>query len=208
MVETVLKWISVYGYAGIFFCLVFGIIGLPIPDETLLTFTGYLIYKGQMRFLPAFLAGIAGSVSGITISYVVGRLLGPPLVHKYGKYIHFTEERLHAMHDWFHRIGHWTLTFGYFIPGVRHFTAYTAGIAETPFPEFARFAYSGALLWVSTFIGLGYYFGDHWDWVLERMHNNLLVAAVVAVTLIFSGWVTKKFLKMRAKPKPPAPPEP
>ena len=80
MVDTVLHWVSVYGYAGLFFCLVFGIIGLPIPDETLMTFTGYLIYKGQMRPIPAVLVALAGSMSGITISYVIGRLLGPPLV--------------------------------------------------------------------------------------------------------------------------------
>lgn len=199
MVDTVLRWVSVYGYAGLFFCLVFGIIGLPIPDETLMTFTGYLIYKGQMRAVPAFLVALAGSMSGITISYVIGRLLGPPLVHKYGKYIHFTDEKLHAMHDWFHRIGHWTLTFGYFIPGVRHFTAYTAGIAEMPYDEFARFAYSGSVLWVSTFIGLGYYFGEHWDWVIERMHNNTLTALVVIGTMVFSAWVTKRFLQMKRK---------
>ena len=60
-------------------------------------------------------------------------------------------------------MGHWALTFGYFIPGVRHFTAYAAGMSELEAPQFALFAYSGAVLWVGTFLSLGYFLGERWD---------------------------------------------
>ena len=48
---------------------------------------------------------------------------------------------------------------GYFIPGVRHFTAIVAGTSKLELHSFALFAYSGATLWVSTFVFLGYHFG-------------------------------------------------
>lgn len=190
LVDAVLQWILQYGYGAIFVLLVLGIVGLPVPDETLLTFTGFLIYKKQLGLIPAFCAALGGSVTGITISYWLGHKFGLSLLHKYGKYIHFDEDRLEKVHYWFERIGKWLLTFGYFIPGVRHFTAYVAGSTGLEPPVFARYAYSGALLWVCTFFTLGYYFGDEWQKLLDLVHENLLHASVAAgvVLLVYAGW--------------------
>src|SRR3974377_429842 len=141
MEHQVLAWITQYGYGAIFLLLVLGIVGLPVPDETLLTFTGYLIFKGHLSPPLAFASAVAGSASGITVSYTLGRVFGMALIHRYGKYLHVTPERLERAHAWFARIGQWALTFGYFIPGVRHLTAYAAGISTLELPRFALFAY-------------------------------------------------------------------
>ena len=181
MEQQVLAWIAHYGYLAIFFLLVFGVIGLPIPDETLLTFSGYLIYKGDFSPPLAFVAALAGSATGITISYVLGRSFGLALLHRYGKYLHLTPERLDRAHAWFERIGHWALTLGYFIPGVRHLTAYAAGIAEVRPHQFALFAYAGSILWVSTFLSLGYFLGERWREVAELVHKYVTEASIVLV---------------------------
>src|SRR5215831_3332652 len=191
MFEQIGHWISAYGYPAIFVLLVFGIVGLPVPDETLLTFTGYLIYSGRLKLLPAFLSAFSGSVCGITISYVLGRTFGVALIHRYGKYIHLTEERLQKIHAWFERVGHWGLTFGYFIPGVRHFTAYAAGMSEVEPHMFGIFAYSGACIWVATFIGLGYFLGERWEAVqkdIEKYFIGLSAAGAALVLLYFLWW--------------------
>src|SRR5260370_26821635 len=121
--ETVYHLIAQYGHVAIFCLLVLGIVGLPVPDETLLTFSGYLVFKGHFRFLPTVAAAYAGSICGITISYVIGRTGGLYLIHKYGPYVHLTKDRLDRVHAWFARMGRWALFFGYFMPGIRHFTA-------------------------------------------------------------------------------------
>ncbi|MEI9971628.1 MAG: DedA family protein [Ignavibacteriota bacterium] len=154
MEQHVLVWITQYGYLAIFLLLVLGIVGLPVPDETLLTFTGFLVYKGNFSLPLAFGAALAGSLCGITISYALGRTFGMKLVHRYGRYFHITEKHIEKAHAWFGRVGHWGLTFGYFIPGVRHISAYAAGMSAVEPPQFALFAYSGGCLWVSVFIGL------------------------------------------------------
>jgi membrane protein DedA with SNARE-associated domain len=195
LLDNILQWITVYGYAGIFCLLVLGIVGLPVPDETLMTFVGYLIYKGEMQFAPAFTAAFLGSICGITISYWLGRKLGLPLVHRYGKYIHFGQSELDRVHNWFHRIGRWTLTFGYWVPGVRHFTAYVAGTADMPYPEFAAFAYSGGFLWCLSFVSLGYVFGDRWEWILQRMHQNILFAVIAVGSVVLSYFIFRKLMK-------------
>src|SRR5712691_9901018 len=143
--ETILRLVSQYGYAAIFCALMFGIVGLPIPDETILTFSGYLISIGHLNFLLTLGIAWAGSMCGITLSYIIGRKGGLFLVHKYGRYVHVTSGHLEKAHAWFERVGRWSLFFGYFMPGIRHFTAVIAGTSQLDVPSFVLFAYSGAL---------------------------------------------------------------
>ena len=103
---------------------------LPVPDETLLVYCGYLISKGVMHPAGAFFAALAGSWCGISLSYTIGRTAGIGVVHRFGKYLHITEERLDKVHAWFDRVGHWALFIGYYIAGVRHFTAIVAGTSK------------------------------------------------------------------------------
>jgi membrane protein DedA with SNARE-associated domain len=190
MIEHIAQWIAAYGYPAIFVLLVFGIVGLPVPDETLLTFTGYLVFKGNLKLVPAFLAAFCGSACGITFSYILGRTFGLALIHRYGKYIHLTEERINYAHNWFERVGRWGLTFGYFVPGVRHFTAYAAGMSYLEAHEFAAFAYSGAFLWASTFLALGYFLGDRWEATSAQIHRYVLIAcgAIMVLGGLYLGW--------------------
>lgn len=181
MEQQVLAWITQYGYAAIFLLLVLGIVGLPVPDETLLTFTGYLVFKGHLSLPLAFAAGLAGSGCGITISYWLGRTFGIKLIHRYGKYLRIREEHLEKAHAWFRRAGHWSLTFGYFIPGVRHFTAYAAGMSDLEPRNFALFAYSGACLWVATFLTLGYLLGERWEAVQKNIHHYFVIFTVAGL---------------------------
>lgn len=194
--HTILQWVSHGGYAGIFGLLVLGIVGLPVPDETLLTFVGFLAFKGSLGLFQSIAVAFAGSASGITISYVLGKTLGHKVLLKYGRYLHITPERLQKTHDWFEHAGRWTLTFGYFIPGVRHLTAYVAGSSELEFPVFALFAYSGALLWSASFILLGYLLGERWNTVLRSIHEHLLEASIVAAVLV-AAWLVYRWLRRR-----------
>jgi membrane protein DedA with SNARE-associated domain len=189
----IFAWITRYGYLAIFVLLIFGIVGLPVPDETLLTFTGYLIYRSELSMPLAFAAAVAGSASGMTISYALGRSFGLALLHRFGKHVHLTPERLARAHAWFERIGHWALTVGYFIPGVRHLTAYAAGMTEVAPHQFALFAYSGTVLWVTAFLSLGYFLGERWK-VVELHVERYLVGLSIALAVLLGGyWIWRKW---------------
>jgi membrane protein DedA with SNARE-associated domain len=192
MEQQILAWISQYGYAAIFALLMFGIAGLPVPDETLLTFTGYLVSQGHLSLPAAYLTAFAGSASGITLSYVLGRRFGLPLIHRYGRYLGIREEHLQKAHAWFERAGHWSLTFGYYIPGVRHFTAYAAGMSEMSRPQFCLFAYSGAALWSASFIGLGYLLGERWRSVEQNIHQYFVAFTIGAAVLALAYLAWRK----------------
>ena len=84
MSDVAFHWIEHHGYVGIFSLLAFGIVGLPVPDEWLLTFSGFLVFKGTLRFVPTFGAAFLGSACGITVSYTLGRIFDTYVIVKYG----------------------------------------------------------------------------------------------------------------------------
>jgi membrane protein DedA with SNARE-associated domain len=80
------------------------------------------------------------------------------------------------------------------MPGVRHVTAIVAGTSKLRPLLFAIFAYSGALLWSATFIGLGFFFGDQWSQVPGQVHKHLEVIAwgVLVFILLYLIWRYRK----------------
>jgi membrane protein DedA with SNARE-associated domain len=192
--ESLFTWVSQYGYIGLFALLLLGIAGLPVPDETLLVFSGYLIWRGRLHPQTTFLAALGGSACGITTSYLLGRYLGRPVITRWGRYIGLTDKRFERVNLLFLRIGPWLLTVGYFILGVRHFTALIAGTAKLRFLRFALFAYSGAAVWVALFLTLGYIVGEQWK------HTSLVVErGILAVSILLAIVALAFFWKRRRK---------
>jgi len=173
-----------YGYIAIFCLLAAGIVGPLIPDETILVLTGVFIQRGTLHALPAALCAMGGSLCGITLSYELGRR---GVVYALRK---LAGPHMQKAHDWFEKYGRWTLFFGYFLAGVRHFTALIAGSTELPYNEFALFAYPGGIIWVLTFLSIGYFVGDQWPRLEHLIHNGAIVATVLLIVggLLFWRW--------------------
>ncbi len=192
------QWLLHYGQFALFLFLALGILGLPIPDETLLAFAGFLIAQHKLPFLSTAIAAIFGAFIGISLSYVLGRTIGHYLVERYGARIGITHEKIQRVHNWFEHMGKWTLFFGYFIPGVRHLTGYVAGTTEVHFAKFMLFAYSGAIVWCLGFISLGYYFSHNWETVVDLVGDYLWVGVgiVALIIILYVGW---RVIKRRSR---------
>jgi membrane protein DedA with SNARE-associated domain len=196
ILNSLLAWLTQYGYLALFGLLTLGIVGLPIPDETLLVFSGYLIAKGRFHPLFAFLGGFLGSVCGISLSYTLGRTVGHAVVLRYGKRVGLSAQALQVTHRWFAKTGEWLLTFGYFIPGVRHCTALVAGTSGLEFRTFAIFAWAGAAIWVASFLILGYFVGERWQQAVAFVEHYTLLTVVLAVAIAATLlWLRRKLLK-------------
>lgn len=186
MVERrLLGWLSRYGLQAIFGLQVLGIVGLPVPDELMLTIAGTLVREGRLPAAGTLAAAMGGAMAGITVSYLAGRYIGLAALRKV---VHLPDEPLRRAEQWFHRAGGWLLTFGYFIPGVRHVTAIAAGSSGLGYGTFAAFAYPGAILWSSFFVATGYVLGDRWRSAFQAVVGNVRlvggVAAAVYVTYL------------------------
>jgi membrane protein DedA with SNARE-associated domain len=194
---TLLQWICQYGYLAIFFLLMFGIIGLPIPDEVLLTFSGYLVFKGQLAFAPTLASAFLGSLCGVSVSYIIGRACGPFLVIKYGRWFHITQVRIDHVREWLERAGKWGLFVGYFIPGLRHLSALGAGTSRLRYRVFAAYAFSGGLFWSSTFILAGFYLGKEWSAISESIHRWILIEIAAGVCVLLFYFLLNRKVRKR-----------
>lgn len=184
LTPEIIQWLGEHGNIALFFLLAFGIIGLPIPEETLMIFAGYLIAKGEWSILPTILAAIGGSICGISISYGLGLSAGSYLIKKYGYLIGSSEQKIKYAQNFFDRAGKWSLFFGYFVLGIRHFTGYIAGSISLPFRKFALFAYSGAIIWGATFLSLGYFFHKKIEQIMQKIDFDIVFFILTAGILI------------------------
>ena len=202
--QAVVQWVTDYGYFGIFFLLIFGIIGLPVPDEWLLVISGYLAFKNVLGFFPTVAVAAMGSAGGLTVSYVLGRTCSGYLVRRYGYWLSIDDEKIVRAQKRFHKLGRWVLVVGPFIPGVRNVMGYIAGASKLHMQVFIRFAYLGALISSATFVTFGYFVGRH---VIRWNYSTLpLVAVALAVAFTASGlpfrmafWIKNKMAAAAAK---------
>lgn len=195
--EILYELIGQYGYVAIFLLFTLGIIGLPVPGEVLLTFLGFMISVGKMYFFLTFFAAFGGALCGISLSYLLGNKLGEPFLHKFGPKLFIKEKTIKRTNHLFHKYGAFVLFVCYFIPGVRHVAAYLAGITHFSFKRFALFAYSGALVWVSTFLTIGHRLGKNWRKIItyidEYLWLALLIAGIIAAVLgTYYVWRSRK----------------
>ena len=171
-----------YGAAALSVLLFLGVFGLPVPGRN----------AADVRRRPGAQGGICISLQRLhrrrrsaawaasPSATPIGRTFGLGVVDRFGKWLHVTRADLARVEGWFEHSGRWLLTFGYFIPGVRHFTAIVAGSSRLPVAVFARFAYAGAALWTLTFMAFGWYIGPEWEEALEAAHRHLILVTVVA----------------------------
>src|SRR5205814_617058 len=104
-------------------------------------------------------------------SFVLGRTLGGAALGHRALRSH--QAALGRAERWFERFGVWLLAFSYFVPGVRHVSAITAGVASLEYRKFALAAYPGAVLWSSFYLGIGYFAGDRWESIASIMPGRL-----------------------------------
>ncbi|MDF2645891.1 MAG: rane phosphatase-like protein [Paenibacillus sp.] len=199
MKELLYDFISHYGYIALYLLLSAGIIGVPVPDETLMAFVGSLTaLGGPFHFGTTLIVIYAGTMTGMVVSYLIGHRVGKPFLYRYGKWFKLTPKRIERAEGWFKKYGLWTVFFGYFVPGVRHFTCYLSGVSGVKFYKYLFFAGTGALLWCTTFLTLGHFIGSNLEGLFHLIHKymgiSILIIAVIAIvgTVIYFRFRRRK----------------
>jgi membrane-associated protein len=123
---------------------------------------------------------IAAAVLGDTANYWIGAKLGPRLLKNPNSRV-LKKEYLDKTHAFFERYGGKAIILGRFVPFVRTFAPFLAGVGEMHYRRFLEFNVVGALAWVGLFIGTGYFFGSM-PWVVDNL--ALVLVAVVVITTI------------------------
>ena len=156
-------------------------------------FVGYLCFQGKMNWFSSIMAVSLGLCAGITLAYYLGRKFGHPFFLKYGHYIRMGPKQMEALEKWFEKYGNRVLIAGFFIPGIRHFTGYFAGIIELPLRIFMIYAYLGAFLFASTFISLGRLLGPNWEKYHGLIGRYISIIAIIAVFIFLVVYLLRTY---------------
>jgi membrane protein DedA with SNARE-associated domain len=166
-----------FGYIVLYILLTLELMALPFPGELLMTYCGFLVFKGNLNYIVSIIFSTAGVITGITISYFIGKKLGRNTFCRYAYKLHIGSDKLEMISRWFERYGYGLLIIVCFIPGIRHITGYFSGITKMPYKKFAINSYLGAVIWSTTFISLGKVFGYNYD----KFNNNITKCVVIGI---------------------------
>lgn len=183
--------VSSLGYPGVFLLVVLESTLVPVPSTLVFPFAGFLAAKGVFS-LPVVLAlNSVGALVGSGLCYWLGAAGGKPLLLRYGKYFFIREKDIAKTESWFNDHGKATIFIARFVPVVRHIISLPAGIARMKLVPFFVQTFLGATLWGGFLIVLGYYLGEHWATVANKMKRfdlvigGLIVVAVVVLAVRF-----------------------
>jgi membrane protein DedA with SNARE-associated domain len=196
--QVIVTLIDAYGYLGLFVGLALGNMAVPVGTEIILPVAGGLTATGHLSNLWLTIAvAIAAELAGNSVGYAIGRFGGVPIIERYGKYVHFTHERLMVVHRFFERWGTFAVFICRFLPVLRGVVSIPAGIAEMNLAHFYLWTFLGSLIFCSSLILLGDALGAHLSAVLPWMHRSttifLILAAIAIVALIV-------VMRMRVRP--------
>ena len=169
---------------GILFLIIFcetGLVVTPfLPGDSLLFVAGALCGMGSLELgLLAPLLMVA-SFSGDSTNYWIGRLLGVRLV-KYANSRFFNHEHLEKTHIFYKKHGGKAILFARFLPIVRTFAPFVAGIGMMNYRQFLIFSALGSVLWIGSFTLAGYFFGNI---PVIKENLTLMVLAVILISLL------------------------
>jgi membrane-associated protein len=168
----------------ILFLIVFvetGLVVMPfLPGDSLLFAAGALAASGTLEIgwlLPIL---VLAALTGDNVNYAIGKFLGPRLL-KSEKSRFLNRKHLDRTHAYFDKYGGKTIIMARFIPIVRTFTPFVAGIGAMTYPRFLAYSVAGALLWVGSCTTLGYFFGGL---SIVKKNFELVVIAIVLISVL------------------------
>lgn len=186
--KHIAELIGAYGKEayGILFAIVFAETGLVVtpflPGDTLLFAAGLFCRPdatGHLSFPLMFIVFVAAALCGDNLNYWIGRRLGPDLFRNENSKI-FRKSYLDKTHEFLERHGKRTIILARFVPVVRTFSPFVAGMGKMAYREFLLFSVIGAVLWVGIFLTGGYFLGR-----LKPVQDNFGIAMIAMAVITF-----------------------
>ena len=188
--KHLLEVVQQYGswtYA-ILFAIVFletGLVVTPfLPGDSLLFAAGALAGAGALDVRIIIVLLIIAAITGDSLNYAIGRHVGPRVFREGSRF--FRQEYLDRTHEFYERHGGKTIVLARFVPIVRTFAPFVAGIGRMNYPKFFAYNVGGGVLWVCLFGLLGYFFGG-----LPVVKENFSIAVLVIIFLSLTPMVVE-----------------
>lgn len=187
--------VSTYGTFtyGLLFLIIFletGFVITPfLPGDSLLFAAGALSATTSLKIHWLYLLMVGAAILGDTLNYWIGHFIGPKIYEKDSRFI--KREHLRKAHQFYEKHGGKAIVLARFIPIVRTFAPFVAGIAKMNYAHFLIYNVIGGVIWVSIFTFGGFFFGNL-PFVKANFHYVVLVMIVLSITPIFFEWYKAK----------------
>jgi membrane-associated protein len=195
--EHLASFVAAYGtwvYALIFL-IVFvetGLVVMPfLPGDSLLFVVGTMCGAGLMDLSLTIILLLIAAIAGDQVNYTIGRYFGPK-VFQWEQSRFFNKRAFNQAHEFYERYGGITIILARFLPFVRTFAPFVAGVAEMDRAKFTLYNVVGAFIWVVGITLAGYFFGN-----LSFVQNNLekIIWALIIVPgliALFGAWKSRR----------------
>lgn len=168
----------------ILFLIVFcetGLVVTPIlPGDSLLFAAGAFAASGALQVQPLFLLLSIAAIGGDTVNYWAGHMIGPKIFQQ-EKIRFMKKEYLDRTHEFYERHGGKTIILARFIPIIRTFAPFVAGIGRMTYLHFISYNVVGGIAWIALFIFGGYFFGNI---AVVKEHFTLVILAIIFISIL------------------------
>ena len=171
-----------------------GLVVTPIlPGDSLLFATGTFAASGSLKVGWLFAILSVAAVAGDTVNYWIGYFVGPKVFHK-EKVRFLNREYLDRTHRFYEKYGGKTIIIARFIPIVRTFAPFVAGIGKMTYRHFITYNISGGIAWIAAFVFGGFYFGNL---LFVKKHFTLIIYLIIVISILPG---VMEFLRQRHRP--------
>lgn len=201
--QTLGVWVAKYGawVYLVLFLIVFaetGFVVMPfLPGDSLLFIAGAFGASGHIDPVVLAVLLVIAAVTGNTLNYVIGRAIGPKVFSTNLRFL--DRDALMRTHAFYEKHGGKTIVMSRFIPLVRTFAPFVAGVAEMSVARFQLFNITGGLLWVVSLVAAGYFFGNI-PMVKEHLNLIVLIGLGAAILPLILAGIWKIIKKKKAPP--------
>lgn len=205
LIATWFHWVRDWQYLGVFLLMAMESSILPVPSELVIPPAAYWASQGQMSLAGVILVGTAGSYCGAMVMYVLSRVLGRPLMLRYGKYILVPPAKLEQAERFLARYETGGVFFARLLPVIRHLIGIPAGIVRMAPVPYSIMTIIGSAVWCTVLAVFGQQvlgdepklIDDPEALVHALKHKSLtIVAGVVVLTVLYVAVV-----RMTRKPE-------
>jgi membrane-associated protein len=168
-----------------------GLVIIPfLPGDSLVFAAGAFAARGDMNLVILLIILCIAAVVGDTVNYEIGKYIGPKIL-KQDKIKFIKKEHLERTHKFYEKYGGKTIIFARFIPIVRTFAPFVAGIGEMSYKKFISYNIIGGISWICLFLFGGYIFGD-----IPMVKNNF-TSVIYAIIVISALPALFEFLRQK-----------